>query len=401
MRIRLIVLLLAVAAIGWLVSKKIQASNFVSPQQLLLSTASYADIEAAVFVSGAVSFATQARLSAEVVAKVTDILVQEGEVVQAGQILLKLDDTEIKKEIEQAEFIVERATIDQRTAKRQYDHKKLQVERLKQLASQRYVQKLELDQAIVELDLAAIAVDAAANELRQRQTELALAQSKAAKTIIRAPIAGRVMNIPIKKGETAVPSVQGISGSELLFIADPNSYQAEAFISEFDLTRVSLGQAVKVILRSQPDVSMTGNISKVGAVLQQSTAENRQEGVQLLIRFDNQAKQLIAGMNCDIEILQSSDNAALAVPLAAIYTVKKTSDKRYVKGEMNSHYVFVVKDNKIEQRPVELGLADGNKQQIRQGLKLNEQVISGPAALLPTLKTGMSIGALGYQLVNI
>lgn len=401
MRIRLILLLLIVAAIGWLVNKKIQASDFTASHQLFISSAQYADIDAAIFVSGAISFAIQARLSAEIVAKVTDIVVQEGDVVQAGQILLKLDDTEIKKAIEQAEFIVERAAIDQRTAKRQYDYKKLQVERLQQLASQRYVQKLELDQAIVELDLAAIAVDAAANELRQRQTELALAQSKATKTMIRAPIAGRVMNIPIKKGETAVPSAQSISGSELFFIADPDSYQAEAFISEFDLTRVSLGQTVKVTLRSQPDVRMTGIISKVGAVLQQSTPQNPQEGVQLLIRFDNQAKQLIAGMNCDIEILQSSDNAALAVPLAAIYTEKKISEQRYVKGEMNSHFVFVVKDNQIEQRPVELGLADGEKQQIRQGLQLNEQVISGPAALLPTLKTGMSLDDLGYQLVNI
>jgi HlyD family secretion protein len=401
MHIRLWLLLLSVLLIGWLVNKRIQASDFAASPQLFISSAQYADIDAAVFVSGTISFATQARLSAEIVAKVTEILVQEGDVVQVGQILLKLDDTEIMKEIEQAEFIVERATIDQRTSKRLYDHKKLQVERLKQLASQRYVQKLELDQAIVELDLAAIAVDAAANELRQRQTELALAQSKAAKTMIRAPIAGRVMNIPIKKGETAVPSVQSISGSELLFIADPDSYQAEAFISEFDLTRVSLGQAVKLILRSQPDVSMTGNISKVAAVLQQSSAENQQEGVQLLIRFDNQAKQLIAGMNCDIEILQSSDNAALAVPLAAIYTEKKTSEQRYVKGEINSHFVFVVKNNQIEQRPVELGLADGEKQQIRQGLQLNEQVISGPAALLPRLKTGVSLNDLGYQLVNL
>ena len=401
MTIRSLVLVLGLAVVSWLVFQKLQRTSVGQVQQVFVSKAQYADVKAAIFVSGTISYATQARLSAEVVAKVTDILVQEGEQVQAGQVLIQLDDTEINKEIEQAGFVVERAKIDERTARRQHDNKQLNFDRLQQLSAQRFVQKFELDQAKVELDLAAIAVDAAVNELRQRQTELALSQSKAAKTSIRAPIAGVVMSIPIKKGETAVASAHSISGSELLFLADPQSYQVEAFISEFDLARVALHQQVKVVLRSEPGLAMTGKIIKVGAVLQQNNEQQNLNGVQVLVGFDNQAKQLIAGMNCDIEILQSEHTATLSVPISAIHSVQQKSDLRYVKGALTEHFVYVINDETIEQRAVELGLADGERQEIRKGLLNNDRVISGPAALLPELKTGSRLSELQRELVEI
>ncbi|MBU2279098.1 MAG: efflux RND transporter periplasmic adaptor subunit [Gammaproteobacteria bacterium] len=401
MTIRAIVLVVGLAGVGALVVQKLQHTSFNQANKVFVSKAHYADVKAALFVSGTVSYATQARLSAEVVAKVTDILVQEGEQVAAGQVLLQLDDTEINKEIEQAGFVVERAKIDERTARRQLDNKQLNYSRLQQLSAQRFVQKFELDQAKVELDLAAIAVDAAVNELRQRQTELSLSQSKAAKTSIRAPISGVVMSIPIKKGETAVASAHSISGSELLFLADPQSYQVEAFISEFDLARVALHQPVKVVLRSEPGLAMTGKIIKVGAVLQQNNEQQNLNGVQVLISFDNQAKQLIAGMNCDIEIFQSEQTATLSVPVSAIYSVQKKSDLRYVKGALTEHFVYVLVDETIEQRAVELGLADGERQEIRKGLQNNDRVVSGPAALLPELKTGSTLSALQRELVEI
>lgn len=363
-------------------------------QQLQISPVEHADVGAAVFISGTVQFARQARLSAEVVAKVSDILVQAGQAVQAGQLLMRLDDTEINKEIDQATFAVERAQIQARSAARLAQLKQQDVQRLQRLAGSRFVQKELLEQAQGEWDLAAIAVEAATNELRQRETALALAQSKAAKTRIRAPFAGVVLSIPIKVGETALPSVQSISGSELMLLADPASYQLRALISEFDIGRVRPQQAVQVVLRSKPGLTMRGQVLQVGHVLQSASQDSGAGGIEVLISFDNQAGPLISGLNADIEVLQSAQASTLTVPVGAIHTVHQSASQRYVKGQLATHYVFVVQQDVIEQRVVELGLADGSRQEVLKGLQAGERVIAGPAVLLPQLKNGMRLADL-------
>ncbi len=383
-------LVLAVAAFF-----KLQRADLPA-QQLQISAVEHADVAAAVFISGEVQFARQARLSAEVVAKVSDILVQAGQAVQAGQLLMRLDDTEINKEIDQATFAVERAQIQARSAARLAQLKQQDVKRLQRLAGSRFVQKELLEQAQGEWDLAAIAVDAATNELRQRETALALAQSKAAKTRIRAPFAGVVLSIPIKVGETALPSVQSISGSELMLLADPASYQLRALISEFDIGRVRPQQAVNVVLRSKPGLTMRGQVLQVGHVLQSANQDSSggAGGIEVLIGFEHQTGPLISGLNADIEVLQSAQAATLTVPVGAIHTVHQSASQRYVKGELTSHYVFVVQQDVIEQRAVQLGLADGSRQEVLKGLQAGEQVIAGPAVLLPQLKNGMRLADL-------
>lgn len=365
-------------------------------QSLVISEVSRAEVQSAVFISGILQFARQARLSAEVVAKVAEIPVSEGQAVQAGELLMRLDDTEINKEIDQATFAVERAQIQVRSAARLAQLKEQDLQRLQRLASSRFVQKEQLEQAQGEWDLATIAVDAAANELRQRQTALALAQSKAEKNRIRAPFTGVVLSIPIKVGETALPSVQSISGSELMLLADPASYQIRAMINEFDIGRVRPQQAVKVVLRSMPGLAMTGQVLQVGHVLKTGNHNGTggPGGIEVLIGFDNQAGALISGLNADIEVLQSAQAETLTVPVSAIHTVHQTASQRYVKGSLATHYVFVLQQDVIEQRIVQLGLADGSRQEVLKGLQVGEQVIAGPAALLPQLKSGMRLADL-------
>jgi hypothetical protein len=68
---------------------------------------------------------------------------------------------------------------------------------------------------------------------------------------------------------------------------------------------------------------------------------------------------------------------------------------------LTEHFVYVLVDETIEQRAVELGLADGERQEIRKGLQNNDRVVSGPAALFPELKTGSTLSALQRELVEI
>jgi hypothetical protein len=114
----------------------------------------------------------------------------------------------------------------------------------------------------------------------------------------------------------------------------------------------------------------------------------------VLIGFEHQTGPLISGLNADIEVLQSAQAATLTVPVGAIHTVHQSASQRYVKGELTSHYVFVLQQDVIEQRAVQLGLADGSRQEVLKGLQAGEQVIAGPAVLLPQLKNGMRLADL-------
>lgn len=390
----LIIVAVVVAAIVLKPNQLTRANN-----ELHVTTVSRSAIESSFFTSGTIEYAIQANLSAEIVAKVVNILVAEGELVTKGQTLIALDNNEIATEIEQKEILVERAQVNVKHARRLLKSKHDYFARIKQLVSKKYSHEDQLTKAKDELDLAEISLQGAEVALKDTQISLALTEKQADKTRIVSPINGMVVNIPIKLGETAVASARSIAGSELITIADPESYRVKAVISEFDLARIQLNQAVNLTVRSQPELPLAGTITQVGNSI---VSANQQKniavtGIPIEISFDKSTLNIISGLNCDIEILQAQREDTLQVPIGAVQETVTRSDKRYVKGKITSHYVYVLNNNIIYKRPVTLGIADNYSQEILVGLNDGDDVITGPAKVFSSLSDGVSLTTLNVK----
>jgi HlyD family secretion protein len=239
-------------------------------------------------------------------------------------------------------------------------------------------------------------LESAKENVIQAMSQLALAKQKAEKTIIKSPINGTVIATRIKEGETAISSTLGAAGSELMLIADLSDYSIMAYISEFDISRISVGQSAIVKLNNNPQQLLTGKIVHVATMLNASyknegrSKNDRQIAVEISFKaHDNE--QLYAGMGAELEILESQ-SSPITVPLSAVLYDEKTDKERtYIAGSKRNYFLYTIEDNIVVKKMVELGVSDRSLQEIRKGIQVGERVIYGPAKFLNSLVEGDTV----------
>ncbi len=364
-----------------------------------LSQASLGAVQSAFFSSGTLVYSEQARLSAELVAKVVKIEAAEGQTVAAGQVLLKLDDSSVRAEIAQAEAQLQRSKIEVSRLARELEGKRQEWERNSALVASGFLNRQVQDAAAVTLDSARFQLAAAEKSTLQEAALLSQRMKLLDKTVIRSPISGVVMSVPIKLGETAVASAQSLAGSDLIVIADPKSMVVEVAVAEFDIARVKIGQKAMISTRAAPNKAYSGRVSRIARIV---SAEGGAKGgadsrsvrtIPVRINLDAIADTVgfIAGMSCDVSITEASQPDALLVPIAALRVDAENpmaSMEAMVLGAKKTHYVWKVSGAKATRQSVTLGFSDENRQEIRSGLNVGDTVVSGPAALLARLREG-------------
>lgn len=359
-------------------------------------------IKSAFYSAGTLAYRTQARLSAELVAKVSAIYVQEGQEVDIGQELIKLDDSSVKAEIAQMEAQVARGNIDIRRAQSELAQKRTEWERQSELIQRGMVSKQAVDFAQAALDNAKYQLESNEKNALQNVAALLQRQKLLEKTIIRSPIKGVVIAMPIKIGETAVASATGMAGSSLMTIADPNSMVVEVQIAEFDIGRVKLGQKAMMSTRAIPNEKFIGKVARIARSMSNDltkpgAVDNKAlRTVAVQIELEASHPLFISGMSCDLSLIEASQENTLLIPLTALRIDEVETDK-FFKSKTRDAYVWQLKSGRTVKTRIELGYADEHKQEVRKGLNAGDEIISGPAALLEKLREGEALPVHTYS----
>lgn len=355
-------------------------------------------IRSSFYTAGTLAYRNQARLSAELVAKVTHIYVQEGQTVEQGQELIKLDDSTVKAEISQMEAQVARGDIEIRRAKRDLEQKRTEWERQNELIARGMVSKQALDIALSALDNARFQLEANEKNALQNLAALLQKQKLLEKTIIRSPIQGVVIAVPIKIGETAVASAMSLAGSSLMTIADPSSMVVEAQIAEFDIARIKLGQLATMTTRAVPNETFAGKVVRVARTVSndgKTPADNKTvRTVAVQIELTTSHPQFVSGMSCDLSLIEGAQENTLLIPLAAL-RVDEVNTDGFFGGKQRDYYVWQLKNGRVAKSRLEIGFSDEHRQEVRKGLALGDEIISGPAAFLEKLREGEVLPEVG------
>lgn len=355
-------------------------------------------VRASVLTSGTLVYERQSLLSPEVIGRVREVLVREGQAVEQGQLLLLLEEGSFQSEVAQ-----QRAHLDQQAAAVARHELELSAQRRKaariaELFRARLIDAQRHEQEMEAVDLAEIALVSARGSLAQARAQLSQAEQRLAKTAIRAPMAGVVVSLSIKPGETAVPSASGIAGSSLLTIADPASLVTEVHVDEADITRVLADQEASLFAAGDPDTAVAARVRDIALTPRQPSPLSTQAASRdytVRLHFARGPGGLRPGMSCRAEIYTESAETALAVPLMAVFSnnTESATGEAGHDDPREEHFVFVDTQGRAERRIVELGLADDQHQEIRNGLALGERVVTGPYALLRHLKSGDALAA--------
>jgi HlyD family secretion protein len=367
-----------------------------------------------VTASGEVIATRYADIGTSVMGRVMELRVAEGDEVEAGYVVARIDAAQAQSAAEASAAAVDALVAEAEAADEQLSTTRSQrdVAAARQREAQREAERaLRLFErgfiAESERDSAVAAAEAAVGELAAAEAGVARAEGSATaakqrvaqaraqlagtrdtlqKTEIVSPIDGRVTRLNVREGEMVVIGIQNQPGTTLMTISDLADIDAEVKVAEADVLRIRSGQQASVVLDALPGRSFSGRVIEIGAsALPTSGAGAAAREFRVVVRLDQPEALLRPGLTCDAEIITEERRDVLTVPLQAV--VLRTDD-----NGVEQRGVFAVDGETVRFVPVETGIIGGIEIEI-SGIDEGSEVVVGPFQALRALEDGARIRA--------
>jgi RND family efflux transporter MFP subunit len=316
--------------------------------------------------SGYVTPRRRATIAAKITGRVNEIFAEEGIRVQVGQVLATLDDTDARARLLSARAdrdATAAALADLRVnlANAERDHR-----RWEQLWKERAVSEQSVDQARTAVDSLRARIALAEEQVRAAEARVRVAEQDLENTVIRAPFAGLVVSKDAQRGEMVSPisAGGGFTRTGIATVVDMTSLEIEVDVNESSLAKVSPGQPVRAVLDAYPDWKIPGRVRTVIP-----TADRQKATVKVRVAFDHLDPRILPDMGVKVTFLGPEPPAAQAgVPGAVV-------PRAAIREEGGKQVVYVLRDERVERRPVRLGEAHGDEQDLLDGVAEGEQVV--------------------------
>ena len=368
--IMLILLVLAVLAAGggWFWTQRVQAAP-VKTAAVTSANGGGSAAGAVLNASGYVVARRRATVSSKLTGKVLDVFVEEGQAVKKGQVLARLDDSQMRAglEVARAQLAAAKSSFAEdearlREAERQYA-------RLNQLIKEQVVGRAEVDTAesAVESLKARIALGRQQVEVAQRQ--VSAQETDLADTIVRAPFDGVAISKDAQPGEMISPvsAGGGFTRTGIGTIVDMTSLEIEVDVSESYINRVKPKQPVEAVLDAYPDWQIPGHV-----ITTVPTADRQKATVKVRIGFEQLDPRILPDMGIKVSFFgERQPEAAQQTPAAPRVLVPKSA----VRTENGQSVVFVVRADRVERRAVTVGLTNRDQIEVVSGLATGDRVV--------------------------
>lgn len=363
----------------------IKAGRGDSRKEVTIAVASEQAIRPTILASGVLAYLNEVNLTSEVVAKVREILVKEGDTVAVGQLLLRLDPETYRNAIEREEASRRQGVISIERQRLALALAEKKLARGAQLFERKMVGQSEFDDLRNARDLSRVELKSSEEALRRADAILGEAREQFSKTDIRSPISGVIVALPIKVGETAIASTNAFAGAQLMQIADTSAIQAELKVDEADIAKIAVGQDVSVYAAAFPDLALVGKVHQIALA---PTLENQGRSYKVTALLDApKDAALRSGMSARADIFLGDGSRTLAVPVEAVGT-DVDEDKKITR------FVWVDRDGQARKVLVEVGLSDDKWEAIASGLKAGDRVITGPGKTVRGLLEGERVSEI-------
>lgn len=295
-------------------------------------------------VTGSIQPERKADLRAEISAVVLEVLKENGQAVRKGDVLVRLDQTAIRDNLNSAEA-------NMRNATQAVDQAERNLQRLKTLRASGMTSLQALDEAEVRRN-------ASQSELSASNARAVQARQQLERTSVRAPFDGVVSDRKVSAGDTA--SI----GKEMLKVIDPNSMRFAGRVSSDKVSVLAVGQAVSFRINGYPGQGFHGKVVRVDPSANDVTRQ-----VEVLVSIDDAVQPRVAGLYAEGNI-ESSSSAALTLPETVLV---KVGDKASV---------WRVKSNTLNAVDLSLGVRDPRTgfYEVRSGLSDGDIILRSPSS---------------------
>src|SRR6202163_3635914 len=296
--------------------------------------------------SGYVVARRQATVASKITAKMLELEIEEGDHVKAGQIIAKLDDTNIRAVLNQASAQLDYAKasltetqVNLTNAQRDYD-------RQKSLLQGHFVSQAAVDNAQTSLDALRAGVATQRSNVEVVARAVSIAQRNLDDTIVRAPFTGIVTVKAAQPGEMVSPvsAGGGFTRTGIGTIVDMDSLEIQVDVNENFINRVRPAQQARAKLNAYPDWQIPAHVIAVIP-----TADRSKGTVTVRIALDQKDARIMPEMGVRVSFLADATQEPGSKPVGGV-----TLPSRAVQGSGATGAVFVVHDDTVERRAVRL-----------------------------------------------
>ena len=368
-----------------------------------------------VTASGKIFPEREVKISSDVSGEIVVLNVAEGDSVQQGQVLVRINPDTYLSAVERgranlnnarAQRAVAMASVETARAQKmqiqaQYNNAKRSHERNTRLFNDDVISEAEFENSLatyesakanLESAKASISsseqnVKAAEYTIKGAEASLSELQTSLQRTTIAAPVDGIVSRLNVELGERVVGTIQ-MAGTEMMRVANFSTMEVQVEVSENDILKVSLGDSVEIEVDAYLDRTFYGrvteiansaaNVMQVGGSLASDQVTNfivkariNPTSYEDLI-FPGRPFPLRPGMSAAVDIITNIQEDIPSLPIQAV-TTREDEDS----GEFNE-VVFLYKDGQAELAKVKTGIQDDRFIHIREGVEVGQKVVTGP-----------------------
>jgi RND family efflux transporter MFP subunit len=310
-----------------------------------------------------------ATVSAKITGKVREVLIEEGQRVEAGQVMATLDPIEADAQRDLAAAQVGAARSQIGNVQAQLQEAEANARRLDGLVKQQLVSRAQYDQAIAQRDALRAQVTTAQRNAQVASGQLRIAEQGVDNTVVRAPFAGVVIAKAAQPGEIVSPlsAGGGFTRTGIGTIVDMDSLEVEVEVGESFIGRVKPGMPVEATLNAYADWKIP---AEVIAII--PAADRGKATVKVRIALKQRDARIVPDMGVRVSFLEK------AAPGAAQRKPGALAPAAAIVERDGKQVAFVVVDARAEQRALEIGRSLGDDREVLSGLSGGEQVILDP-----------------------
>jgi len=368
-----LVLVVAVAAGGWFWSQRLQAAPVKTAAVSVRASGGGQSAGAVLNASGYVTARRRATVSSKVTGKVLEVFVEEGKAVKKGQVLARLDDSQIRASLSVAEAQLAAAQRGAAEDEARLKQAQLNLDRRARLIKEGVVGRAEVDDAQGDVDSLTARIAMAQQQVRVAEAQVTARQTDLTDMVVRAPFDGIAISKDAQPGEMISPvsAGGGFTRTGICTIVDMTSLEIEVDVSETYINRVHSGQKVEAVLDAYQDWKIPAHV-----ITTIPSADRQKATVKVRIGFDQLDPRILPDMGVKVSFLREEEAPSAAAAAAARMTVPKTAI-RTIDGRS---VVFVAKDDRVERRAISVGNENGGVVDVLSGVNAGERVVLDPPA---------------------
>lgn len=354
------------------------------------------DIIETVSATGKIQPEIEVALSSEVSGEIIELPIKEGQTVEKGDLLVKINPDLIQAAVSQSQAGLQNVRAQLAQAEASEKNAQLNYDRNKLLFERGVISKSEWDKSVTDYDMAKANSKAAYYSVQSASANLKQSVDNLSRTTIYAPMAGTISKLSVELGERVVGTAQ-MAGTEIVRVANLQNMEVEVDVNENDIVKVALGDSTIVEVDAYLKREFKGVVTAIANSAETTLTADQVTNFKVKVSILPESYKDLTegkpesyspfrpGMTATVDIITNKKKNVIGVPISAIVIKTDTTDSKTAISVQSPktvaekfEAVYIKDGEEAKLRVVKTGIQDDSNIEIVSGLKEGETVITGP-----------------------